>query len=647
MTNNKIADILFDAKEKYTPTDVNPLRDPSLYHKIVGSLVYFTVTHPSSAYVVYIVCQFVGAPTTVHWAAVLQILRYLRAEYRAMAVTTSEIVGLPWPFNIGRDAFKEDESVSSRHLYLLLIFRICSLLRNFGMFVRNMGTLLTHIFQTEDRKQVKDLDSCALLRCLMSKDCNNYVSIWLETYKLYANIASSKIALNKGRQNIKIQYEGEDDQHSLNYKERGSEGLLNLTHTLSPQACKYKEVDNIPALVLDESCLNQQNYSYSLMGKVKEISSLSNLKMVLATEGFDNIELKYMGGYWVMIEFQSEATKTMFETKVGTCTWFSQLQQASNEFTIDGRVTWVEIEGVPLRMWSENTFTRIASKWGVLLHVDDQNERCFHRKRVCIHTNIVSNIFESSKIIYRGKVFWIRSKEVPGWVPELVDDNEEDSDTDDDSKEGNSKEVDVGLKSVSFMGGNSDVEEVSGTKYEEEIQNSKLEEVSVRQKNSHSEDPFNIYELLNKKEGVINKDSCVDYSVKYPPGFSPIGATGEHSNKGGESKKEGGENYEYTHKEEVFGEMKENYSNKSSNEDVAESVCLGHFKKSEVPWYKYQEKDKNKDKTEQNRARDRKEREKTILTVPLDFIGPTCTWQGQLIFISRLRAIDQTGVAAA
>ncbi|GJY28721.1 nucleotide-binding alpha-beta plait domain-containing protein [Tanacetum coccineum] len=317
------------------------------------------------------------------------------------------------------------------------------------------------------------------------------------------------------------------------------------------------EVDNIPALVLDESCLNQQNYSYYLMGKVKEISSLSNLKMVLATEGFDNIELKYMGGYWVMIEFQSEVTKTMFETKVGTCTCFSQLQQASNEFTIDGRVTWVEIEGVPLRMWSENTFTRIASKWGILLHVDDQEEHC--------------------------KVFWIRAKEVPGWVPELVDDNEEDSDTNDDSKEGNSKEVDVGLKSVSFMGGDSDVEEVSETKYEEEIQNYKLEEVSVGQKNSYSEDPFNIYELLNKKEGVINKDSCMDYSVKYPLGFSPTGATGEHSNKGDESQKDGGKNYEYTHKEEVFGEMKENCSNKSSNEDVAESVCSGHFKKSEVP----------------------------------------------------------------
>nr|GEV65819.1 hypothetical protein [Tanacetum cinerariifolium] len=254
------------------------------------------------------------------------------------------------------------------------------------------------------------------------------------------------------------------------------------------------------------------------MGKVKEISSLSNLKMVLATEGFDNTELKYMGGYW----------------------------QASNEFTIDRRVTWVEIEGVPLKMWSENTFTRIASKWGFLLHVDDQEERCFHRKRVCIHTNILTNIFESSKIIYRGRRF---------------------------------KRSRCGIEKCLFLGGDNDVEEVSETKFEEEMHNSKLEGISGGQKSSRSEDPFNIYELLNKKQGDINKDSCVDDSLKYPPGFTPTNAIGEHSNKGDESKKEGGEYYQYTQEEEVLGGVKENCSNKSSNEDVAESVCSGHFKK--------------------------------------------------------------------
>ncbi|GJV72017.1 retrovirus-related pol polyprotein from transposon TNT 1-94 [Tanacetum coccineum] len=43
-----------------------------------GCLVYLTVTRPDISYAVHIMSQFVSAPTTVHWAAVLHILRYLR-----------------------------------------------------------------------------------------------------------------------------------------------------------------------------------------------------------------------------------------------------------------------------------------------------------------------------------------------------------------------------------------------------------------------------------------------------------------------------------------------------------------------------------------------------------------------------------------
>nr|GEV33991.1 nucleotide-binding alpha-beta plait domain-containing protein [Tanacetum cinerariifolium] len=51
-----------------------------------------------------------------------------------------------------------------------------------------------------------------------------------------------------------------------------------------------------PALLLDESCLNQQDYSLGLLGKVKESSSFDNMRMVLANEGFNDINLRYMGG---------------------------------------------------------------------------------------------------------------------------------------------------------------------------------------------------------------------------------------------------------------------------------------------------------------------------------------------------------------
>ncbi|GJX21707.1 RNA-directed DNA polymerase, eukaryota, reverse transcriptase zinc-binding domain protein [Tanacetum coccineum] len=64
-------------------------------------------------------------------------------------------------------------------------------------------------------------------------------------------------------------------------------------------------------------------------------------------DAFTDIDLRYMGGLWVMIAFDSVEAKEKFLLSTRVCSWFSQLIQASSEFITDERVTllWVEIEG--------------------------------------------------------------------------------------------------------------------------------------------------------------------------------------------------------------------------------------------------------------------------------------------------------------
>nr|GEZ74948.1 RNA-directed DNA polymerase, eukaryota, reverse transcriptase zinc-binding domain protein [Tanacetum cinerariifolium] len=104
------------------------------------------------------------------------------------------------------------------------------------------------------------------------------------------------------------------------------------------------DLDSSPVMVLDDSYLNEKDYSLCLMCKVKDFATLANLKVVVANEGFDNIKFKYMRGYWVMMEFQTEVTKLKFQENSIMKTWFSQIQLASSDFNTDRRVTWVEIE---------------------------------------------------------------------------------------------------------------------------------------------------------------------------------------------------------------------------------------------------------------------------------------------------------------
>nr|GEZ07391.1 RNA-directed DNA polymerase, eukaryota, nucleotide-binding alpha-beta plait domain protein [Tanacetum cinerariifolium] len=56
-----------------------------------------------------------------------------------------------------------------------------------------------------------------------------------------------------------------------------------------------------PALVLDDSCIKEFDFSLSLMGKVKEVYAIPNLYIILSNEDFHNLKITYLGGLWVLL----------------------------------------------------------------------------------------------------------------------------------------------------------------------------------------------------------------------------------------------------------------------------------------------------------------------------------------------------------
>ncbi|XP_026429786.1 uncharacterized protein LOC113326236 [Papaver somniferum] len=90
ISDTRIVETPIETNARYTCSDGMHVADPTLYRTIVGSLVYLTITRPDIAYVVYIVSQFVSSPTTVHWAAMMRILRYLRGtQYQSLLFPSS------------------------------------------------------------------------------------------------------------------------------------------------------------------------------------------------------------------------------------------------------------------------------------------------------------------------------------------------------------------------------------------------------------------------------------------------------------------------------------------------------------------------------------------------------------------------------
>nr|GEZ70460.1 RNA-directed DNA polymerase, eukaryota [Tanacetum cinerariifolium] len=263
-----------------------------------------------------------------------------------------------------------------------------------------------------------------------------------------------------------------------------------------------------PTLVLDGSCLVDRDLSKHVMGKVKDFASIPNLPTLLTDEGFSDIKFTYLRGLWVMFELVKAETKEHLINYTRVKSWFHIVQDAVNDFVSEERIVWVDIEGIPLNAWSRETFVKIGKIWGETLDLEDNSDSSFGRKRLCIKTKHALSILESFKIIIRGKVYMVRAKELFTWNPSFLTHKEREYSSEDESVHA-SKNFPHFSDEDSDDDNASDVNGVPETDFGTSI--------GERDK-KHSDDPFEIYDLLKKKNCSKNCDSCP--SLSHPPGFT-------------------------------------------------------------------------------------------------------------------------------
>ncbi|XP_056685985.1 uncharacterized mitochondrial protein AtMg00810-like [Spinacia oleracea] len=59
-----------------------PLINLEIYQRLVGKLIYLTLTRPAITYTVHVFSQFMHSPTMVHYQATNRVLRYLLSSPR-------------------------------------------------------------------------------------------------------------------------------------------------------------------------------------------------------------------------------------------------------------------------------------------------------------------------------------------------------------------------------------------------------------------------------------------------------------------------------------------------------------------------------------------------------------------------------------
>ncbi|GKB93516.1 putative RNA-directed DNA polymerase, eukaryota, reverse transcriptase zinc-binding domain protein [Tanacetum coccineum] len=255
-------------------------------------------------------------------------------------------------------------------------------------------------------------------------------------------------------------------------------------------------VDTSPSINLNQD--NSNNFPLAVLGRYKEFRSIVNSRIVCRNEGFPDVGIKYLGGLWVLFDFHSMDARIKFLKHEGVLSWFSSLKPWHDDFVVKERLIWIEVEGVPLRAWHNDTFKFFCNKWGEMLFCDE-SDGC---KRLCIKSSYGMLVFATILVTVKGVSYAIR-EEVPN-------DNDAESIVGDDLEQtinqfndAHSPENVVQKQDI----GNDDIQDYGDTD----------DKPKDTPKDS---DPFGLEPLIMKNCGMASKPTCSTTPV-FPPCFSP------------------------------------------------------------------------------------------------------------------------------
>ncbi|GJT27629.1 retrovirus-related pol polyprotein from transposon RE2 [Tanacetum coccineum] len=74
----KPANIPLEQHHHLALADGEEMRDPERYRRLVGRLIYVTITRPKLSYCVHVLSQFMQRPLEEHWQSTVRVVRYIK-----------------------------------------------------------------------------------------------------------------------------------------------------------------------------------------------------------------------------------------------------------------------------------------------------------------------------------------------------------------------------------------------------------------------------------------------------------------------------------------------------------------------------------------------------------------------------------------
>ncbi|MCH81286.1 DUF4283 domain protein, partial [Trifolium medium] len=139
---------------------------------------------------------------------------------------------------------------------------------------------------------------------------------------------------------------------------------------------KVQTVDFDSALEVEPVPSNLQKLQHCFVGFLKEDLDPAKFQLMVATEGFHNIQVVPLGVdvFLLSSDQQEGVSKALQENRTWWNRWFLDISRWSPHLVPSGRRVWVRVFGVPPQAWGRDCFSKVVRPIGTFIKLDSQSE---------------------------------------------------------------------------------------------------------------------------------------------------------------------------------------------------------------------------------------------------------------------------------
>ncbi|KAJ0524618.1 putative RNA recognition motif domain, nucleotide-binding alpha-beta plait domain superfamily [Helianthus annuus] len=166
---------------------------------------------------------------------------------------------------------------------------------------------------------------------------------------------------------------------------------------------------------------------FALVGRVVDFDTLTSLKTLIRNHDCPMVDIKYLGGYSVVLVFQDEQNAEVFLKDCSVWAgWFESLVKwDSNVVVEEGRIAWLQVHGIPAQLSLDQVFDLIGSRYGKVVKSANMSgdDNDFSYALIGVLAKECKRIVDRLDISWRGKIFnvWV-DEDVGEWTPDCIAD---------------------------------------------------------------------------------------------------------------------------------------------------------------------------------------------------------------------------------